>query len=390
MRNLTSFYTPPLKHRGTNHRVRGRGHARVRAEAGRGHSMRTTTQLLILCIATAAHQLSLGPRLRPAVRLPPPACVLETKPLDEQALGSLVEQWQRADEEKLMGSVAPTKPIGSSARQRADSAASAADESSHGGGPESARLTRARQRLASLISDADGSVAPDDMFPSLGYSPAAAAERFGGQWSSVGLRQLRLVGPIARFIAKVVLDVQASPAACSLQPAARAATATAYARHAHCVHSSHMHRMHALLSSGRRRGGAQAAARRRADRSDLRPRARSHQGRPGALLAPTLALSLANPNPNPNPNQGKAPSSRSDPNPGPDPSPDPKPNPHQALSSRSDLLPAEHLRRVTHAVLAVAGLATHGPRRPGAGARWPSMPESGSSLATWLTEQRLQ
>jgi len=47
------------------------------------------------------------------------------------------------------------------------------------------------------------------MFPSLGYSPAAAAERFGGQWSSVGLRQLRLVGPIARFIAKVVLDVQA-------------------------------------------------------------------------------------------------------------------------------------------------------------------------------------
>ena len=185
--------------------------------------MRTTTQLLVLCIATAAHQLSLGPRLRPAVRLPPPACVLETKPLDEQALGSLVEQWQRADEEKLMGSVAPTKPIGSSVRERADSAASAADESSHGGGPESARLTRARQRLASLISDADGSVAPDDMFPSLGYSPAAAAERFGGQWSSVGLRQLRLVGPIARFIAKVVLDVQASlqPAACSLQPAAR-------------------------------------------------------------------------------------------------------------------------------------------------------------------------
>ena len=250
----TSFYTPPLEHRGTNHRVR--------AERGerRGHSMRTTTQLLILCIATAAHQLSLGPRLRPAVRLPPPACVLETETLDEQALGNLVEQWQRADEEKLMGSVAPTKPIGSSVRERADSAASAADESSHGGGPESARLTRARQRLASLISDADGSVAPDDMFPSLGYSPAAAAERFGGQWSSVGLRQLRLVGPIARFIAKVVLDVQASlqPAACSPQPASRslqrAAADTAYARHAH---SLHMHRMHALLSrpAWRRSGG---------------------------------------------------------------------------------------------------------------------------------------
>ena len=186
------------------------------------YSLRTTTQLLILCIATAAHRLSLGPRLRPAVRLPPPACVLETKPLDEQALGSLVEQWQRADEEKLMGSIAPTQPMGSSVRERADPAASAVDESSHGGGPESARLTRARQRLAWLVSDADGSVAPDDMFPSLGYSPAAAAERFGGQWSSVGLRQLRLVGPIARFIAKVVLDVQASlqPAACSLQPAA--------------------------------------------------------------------------------------------------------------------------------------------------------------------------
>ena len=156
------------------------------------------------------------------MRPPPPACALETKPLDEQALGSLVEQWQRADEEKLMGSIAPTQPMGSSVRERADPAASAVDESSHGGGPESARLTRARQRLAWLVSDADGSVAPDDMFPSLGYSPAAAAERFGGQWSSVGLRQLRLVGPIARFIAKVVLDVQASlqPAACSLQPAA--------------------------------------------------------------------------------------------------------------------------------------------------------------------------
>ena len=263
-----------------------------------------------------------------------------------------------------MGSVAPTQLRGSSGRERADPAASAADESSHSGGPESARLTRARQRLAGLISDADGLVAPDDMFPSLGYSPAAAAERFGGQWSSVGLRQLRLVGPIARFIAKVVLDVQASPAACSLQPAARAATATAYARHAHCVHSPHMHRMHALLSPGRRRGGAQAAACRRADRSDLRPRARSHQGRPGALLAPTLALSLANPNPNPNPNQGKAPSSRSDPNPGPDPSPDPKPNPHQALSSRSDLLPAEHLRRLTHAVPAVAVAGHPRPEAP--------------------------
>ena len=323
--------------------------------------MRTTTQLLVLCIATAAHRLSFGPRLRPALRLPPPACVLDTKPLDEQALGSLVEQWQRADEEKLMGSVAPTQLRGSSGRERADPAASAADESSHSGGPESARLTRARQRLAGLISDADGLVAPDDMFPSLGYSPAAAAERFGGQWSSVGLRQLRLVGPIARFIAKVVLDVQASRAACSMQPAARAATDTAYARHAHCVHSQHMH---ALLSPGRRRGGAQAAACRRADRSDLRPRARSHQGRPGALLAPTLALSLANPNPNPNPNQGKAPSSRSDPNPGPDPSPDPKPIPHQALSSRSDLLPAEHLRRLTHAVPAVAVAGHPQPEAP--------------------------
>ena len=273
--------------------------------------MRTTTQLVVFCIATAAHRLSFGPRLRPAVRLPPPACVLQSKPLDEQALGSLVEQWQREDEQQLVEQA--TQSIGSSIRELADSAASAAQERPPGG--ESARLQRARQRLAWHLSDADGSVAPDDMFPSLGYSPAAAAERFGGQWSSVGLRQLRLVGPIARFIAKVVLDVQASPAACSLQPAARAATATAYARHAHCVHSSHMHRMHALLSSGRRRGGAQAAARRRADRSDLRPRARSHQGRPGALLAPTLALSLANPNPNPNPNQGKAPSSRSDPNP---------------------------------------------------------------------------
>ena len=171
--------------------------------------MRMTTQLLVLCIATAAHRLSLGPRLRPAVRLPPPACVLETEPLDEQALGNLVEQWQRADEEKLMGSVASTQPTESSVRERAGSAASAVDENSHIGGPESARLTRARQRLAWIVKDADGSVAPDDMFPSLGYSPAAAAERFRGQWSSVGLRQLRLVGPIARFIAKVVLDVQA-------------------------------------------------------------------------------------------------------------------------------------------------------------------------------------
>ena len=108
-----------------------------------------------------------------------------------------------------MGSVASTQPTESSVRERAGSAASAVDENSHIGGPESARLTRARQRLAWIVKDADGSVAPDDMFPSLGYSPAAAAERFRGQWSSVGLRQLRLVGPIARFIAKVVLDVQA-------------------------------------------------------------------------------------------------------------------------------------------------------------------------------------
>ena len=108
-----------------------------------------------------------------------------------------------------MGSVASTQQTGSSVRERAGSAASAVDENSHIGGPESVRLTRARQQLAWIVKDADGSVAPDDMFPSLGYSPAAAAERFRGQWSSVGLRQLRLVGPIARFIAKVVLDVQA-------------------------------------------------------------------------------------------------------------------------------------------------------------------------------------
>ena len=200
-----SVLNTPWYHPADNHCSRSTRPARRVA----AWHMRMTTQLLVLCIATAAHRLSLGPRLRPAVRLPPPACVLETEPLDEQALGNLVEQWQRADEEKLMGSVASTQPTESSVRERAGSAASAVDENSHVGGPESARLTRARQRLAWIVKDADGSVAPDDMFPSLGYSPAAAAERFRGQWSSVGLRQLRLVGPIARFIAKVVLDVQA-------------------------------------------------------------------------------------------------------------------------------------------------------------------------------------
>ena len=275
--------------------------------------MRTTTQLLILCIATAAHQLSLGPRLKPAVRLPPPACVLETETLDEQALGNLVEQWQRADEEKLMGSVAPTKPIGSSVRERADSAASAADESSHGGGPESARLTRARQRLASLISDADGSVAPDDMFPSLGYSPAAAAERFGGQWSSVGLRQLRLVGPIARFIAKVVLDVQASlqPAACSPQPASRSLqrapppTPHTHGMHTHCTCTACMHSSYQAGVEEERR--PQRAAELTAVISALGP----------AVIKAGQARSPRRRSPDPNP----------DPSPGPSPTPNPNPNP---------------------------------------------------------------
>ena len=55
---------------------------------------------------------------------------------------------------------------------------------------------------------ADDGVGAGVPLPTVPYDPAAAAARFASTPLAVGMRQMQLIAPLVRFLAKVVLDVQ--------------------------------------------------------------------------------------------------------------------------------------------------------------------------------------
>ena len=167
------------------------------------------------CLLAACAALNIGHPLRTPARSPQICAASTTDAFsDERQLAALVEQWELADKNKLAAEQAALLLRADVDVEHADHAATtpatlATDEAE----PHApARLRRARALLRRVVTDgadgADDGVGAGVPLPTVPYDPAAAAARFASTPLAVGMRQMQLVAPLVRFLAKVVLDVQ--------------------------------------------------------------------------------------------------------------------------------------------------------------------------------------
>lgn len=153
--------------------------------------------LITACVALTS---PFGARLAPTPR----AALLTAKAPTAPDIGgvedlaALIEEWRREDDrQRLLDEAAAAERL--AAETMDDSAAAP-----HVPPAPSTRLDRARARLRRSLDEEDSGLA----MPHVPYDPDVAAARFASQPMAVGLRQMRLLGPLLGFITKVVVDVR--------------------------------------------------------------------------------------------------------------------------------------------------------------------------------------
>ena len=142
----------------------------------------------------------------------PPVATLSGEAYDEAAgLAEQVEEWRRVDDQRRLLSEARA-----AAEQQQMVDAMALDEEAP---RASSRLDRARARVRKSLDDDDG--LPTPRVP---YDPELASARFASQPMAVGLRQMRLLGPLLSFLTKVVVEVRQGTEAANREARAKELT----------------------------------------------------------------------------------------------------------------------------------------------------------------------
>ena len=115
--------------------------------------------------------------------------------LQTDDLEAMVDEWRKEDDKKRLLNEAQAAALEMEVVEEEGGRST--------GRGAASRLDRARLRLQRSINEEAG-LAP----PAIPYDPSAAAARFASQPMAVGMRQMRLLGPLISFILKVIADVQ--------------------------------------------------------------------------------------------------------------------------------------------------------------------------------------
>ena len=165
-----------------------------------GVELRPLALLLLLGTATAsyqrspflmtpAHSYEVQTRLLRS-RVLRAVAPVEEEPLNEVDLRALVGKLKRDDERRL--------------ERDASDLLLREPSQLDGGEAEAAKMRRALVEAEGLVDAAEDG----EMAPVVEYDPVLAAARFASQPMAVGVRQMRLIGPVLAFLSKIILDVQ--------------------------------------------------------------------------------------------------------------------------------------------------------------------------------------
>ena len=164
-----------------------------------------------LTLAHVPHRAAYVGRRRPGAV--PRARLHAEQPPHDDGLEKVAEAWQPTDEPSWTRARAAARAGGSASGGGSSGSGrsrSSSDEDARTGDVgRSPRLATARRQLQRALDEADGLVEPvsGEAVPSVPYDPAAASARFATQPLAVGLRQMKLLGPLLLFVGKVLIDV---------------------------------------------------------------------------------------------------------------------------------------------------------------------------------------